>query len=139
MSNTIKVSNLLYPDPDAVPENFVSGLVGEGVPSQPTKSLTVWFVFCIILQRGSNCLIQRKLKNFQSGVRMRQRMAVLFFRGHFRTFLDLKTTFWLSFYYFLLCILLFLHCRHSLFKQKFSQKFLCFFLWFFLCVFFFIL
>ena len=27
------------------------------------------------------------------------------------TFLDLKTAFWLSFYYFLHCIILFLHCR----------------------------
>ena len=33
---------------------------------------------------------------------MCQGIAVLFFWGHFRTFSDLKkTTFWLSFYYFL--------------------------------------
>ena len=35
---------------------------------------------------------------------------------NFRTFLDLKTTFWLSFYYFLHCIILFLHCRLSFSK-----------------------
>ena len=56
-------SGLMFPDAD--PENFVSGLLGEGGPSPPTKSLA--FLVCVLyyLQRGSNCLIQRKLKNFQ--------------------------------------------------------------------------
>ena len=32
----------------------------------------------------------------------------------FRTFLDLKTTFWLSIYHFLHCLILLLHCRLKL-------------------------
>ena len=58
-------------------------------------------------------------------------MAVLFSGDNFRTFLDLKTTFWLSFYYFL-------HCTPYLNKNSAKSfcVFLCFF-FFFVCVCFF--